>query len=101
VLADLSQQYRQLNDAYLQARYIDIDDLLHRTLRHLQGRSEAPLAVHEPTIIIADDLFPSTVLQLDPRLVKGICLREGARHPTARSSPVRPGSSACVSRERP
>ena len=78
VLADLSQQYRQLNDAYLQARYIDIDDLLHRTLRHLQGRSEAPLAVHEPTIIIADDLFPSTVLQLDPRLVKGICLREGS-----------------------
>jgi hypothetical protein len=57
VLADLSQQYRQLDDAYLQARYIDIDDMLHRTLRHLQGRSEVPLAVHEPTIIIADDLF--------------------------------------------
>jgi PTS hybrid protein len=78
VLADLSQQYRQLDDAYLQARYIDVDDLLHRTLRHLQGGSEEPLAVHEPTIIIADDLFPSSVLQLDPRLVKGICLRAGS-----------------------
>jgi PTS hybrid protein len=101
VLADLSQQYRQLDDAYLQARYIDVDDLLHRTLRHLQGGSEEPLAVHEPTIIIADDLFPSSVLQLDPRLVKGSVCGQEAKHLTARSSPVRPGSSACASREMP
>jgi hypothetical protein len=40
-------------------------------------------------------------LQLDPRLVKGFVCGKAARHPTARSSPVRPGSSACVSRERP
>ncbi|MFK3707269.1 dihydroxyacetone kinase phosphoryl donor subunit DhaM [Klebsiella sp. NPDC088457] len=78
VLADLSQQYRHLSDTYLQARYIDIEDLLHRTRCHLQGRSEAPLAVSEPTIIIADDIFPSTVLQLERRMVKGICLQEGS-----------------------
>ncbi|WP_434638627.1 dihydroxyacetone kinase phosphoryl donor subunit DhaM [Klebsiella sp. I138] len=78
VLTDLSQQYRQLNDPYLQARSIDIDDLLHRTLRHLQGNSEESRALHEPTIIIAEDIFPSTVLQLDTRWVKGICLREGS-----------------------
>nr|VUD34597.1 phosphoenolpyruvate-dihydroxyacetone phosphotransferase [Raoultella sp. NCTC 9187] len=52
--------------------------LLHRTLRHLQGRSEVPLAVNEPVIVIADDIFPSTVVQLDPRQVKGICLQEGS-----------------------
>lgn len=78
VLVDLSQQYRQLSDTYLQARYIDIEDLLHRTLRHLQGRSEVLLAVNEPVIVIADDIFPSTVVQLDPRQVKGICLQEGS-----------------------
>lgn len=31
VLKELSQQYQQLDDEYLQARYIDVDDLLHRT----------------------------------------------------------------------
>ena len=30
VLKELSQQYQQLDDEYLQARYIDVDDLLHR-----------------------------------------------------------------------
>ncbi|WP_275896635.1 phosphoenolpyruvate-utilizing N-terminal domain-containing protein, partial [Serratia marcescens] len=33
VLMELSQQYRQLDDPYLQARYIDIEDILQRTLR--------------------------------------------------------------------
>ncbi|GJL45160.1 TPA: dihydroxyacetone kinase subunit DhaM [Citrobacter farmeri] len=78
VLSGLSLQYRQLDDAYLQARYIDIDDLLHRTLRHLL---QSPLVLPEfvaPAILVADDLFPSTVLELDPNVVKGICLREGS-----------------------
>lgn len=35
VLKELSQQYQQLDDEYLQARYIDVDDLLHRTTVHL------------------------------------------------------------------
>lgn len=78
VLVDLSQQYRDLDDAYLQARYIDIDDLLQRTLRHLAGHNEEPLRLQGPTILIADDIFPSTVVQLDPRQVKGICLQEGS-----------------------
>lgn len=78
VLSSLSLQYRQLDDAYLQARYIDIDDLLHRTLRHLL---QSPLVLPEfvaPAILVADDLFPSTVPELDPNVVKGICLREGS-----------------------
>ncbi|ENG2549730.1 TPA: dihydroxyacetone kinase subunit DhaM [Citrobacter farmeri] len=78
VLSGLSLQYRQLDDAYLQARYIDIDDLMHRTLRHLL---QSPLVLPEfvaPAILVADDLFPSTVPELDPNVVKGICLREGS-----------------------
>ncbi|MFQ9949096.1 MAG: dihydroxyacetone kinase phosphoryl donor subunit DhaM [Escherichia coli] len=40
VLKELSQQYQQLDDEYLQARYIDVDDLLHRTLVHLTQTKE-------------------------------------------------------------
>lgn len=78
VLSDLSQQYRHLDDAYLQARYIDIEDILQRTLRHLEGASESLPRFNAPTILVAEDIFPSTVLQLDPQQVKGICLQEGS-----------------------
>lgn len=78
VLMELSQQYRQLDDPYLQARYIDIEDILQRTLRHLQGVQERVPTPGEPTIIIADNIYPSTVLQLDASLIKGLCLRDGS-----------------------
>ncbi|QGN39822.1 dihydroxyacetone kinase phosphoryl donor subunit DhaM [Klebsiella oxytoca] len=78
VLTDLSQQYRHLDDAYLQARYIDIDDILHRTLRHLNGSNEVLPQFDGPSILVADDIFPSTVLQLDAGQVKGICLQDGS-----------------------
>ncbi|MDR8377798.1 dihydroxyacetone kinase subunit DhaM, partial [Acinetobacter baumannii] len=61
VLMELSQQYRQLDDPYLQARYIDIEDILQRTLRHLQDVQETLPTPGEPTIIIADNMFPSAV----------------------------------------
>lgn len=78
VLMELSQQYRQLDDPYLQARYIDIEDILQRTLRHLQDVQETLPTPGEPTIIIADNMFPSAVLQLDASRVKGLCLRDGS-----------------------
>lgn len=78
VLSELSEQYRQSDDDYLQARYIDIDDLSERTLRHLL---QTPLALPDltaPTILLAENLYPSTVPELDPSLVKGIALRAGS-----------------------
>ncbi|AUS65283.1 dihydroxyacetone kinase subunit DhaM [Escherichia albertii] len=89
VLKELSQQYQQIDDDYLQARYIDIDDLLHRTLLHLtQTREEFPQFT-SPTILLAENIYPSTVLQLDPTIIKGICLSAG--------SPV--SHSALIARE--
>lgn len=78
VMSELSQQYRQLDDRYLQARYIDIEDILHQTLRHLQNSNAALPVFNAPAIILAGDIFPSTVLQLDAQQVKGICLRGGS-----------------------
>jgi PTS hybrid protein len=78
VMADLSAQYRQLDDAYLQARYIDVDDILQRVLGHLTQTTERHPQHQRPTIIIADDIYPSVVLQLDTRKVAGISLKEGS-----------------------
>jgi PTS hybrid protein len=77
VLMELSQQYRQLDDPYLQARYIDIEDILQRTLRHLQGVQETLPTPGEPTIIIADNIFPRPSCSWMP-VVKGLCLRDGS-----------------------
>ncbi|MDA8479702.1 dihydroxyacetone kinase phosphoryl donor subunit DhaM [Citrobacter sp. Awk 4] len=78
VMSDLREQYHHLDDAYLQARYIDIDDLLHRTLRHLSGiKVQMPLFTR-PTVVLTGNIFPSTVLQLNPQFVKGIGLSAGS-----------------------
>ncbi|WP_204578160.1 dihydroxyacetone kinase phosphoryl donor subunit DhaM [Citrobacter cronae] len=83
VLSELSQQYLQLDDPYLQARYIDIEDLLSRSLQHLTGATAQIPTFSRPTILVADVIYPSTVLQLDPLTIKGIGLRAGseASHP--------------------
>lgn len=78
ILRDLSQQYRQLDDAWLQARYIDVDDLQFRTLRHLRQEKEETLQFNAPVILLAENIFPSVVIELDPETVKGICLSAGS-----------------------
>lgn len=79
-LTDLSRQYQQLDDPYLQARYIDIEDLRHRTLMHLANNVESLPALLRPTIIIAGDIFPSVMLQLDKARVAAVCLMQGSPH---------------------
>jgi hypothetical protein len=99
VLSDFSQQYRHLDDAYLQARYIDIEDILHRTLRHLNERDEALPQFSEPTIIIADDIFlPPSCSWMQSRSRGCACGRQrGSRRD------YRPpgGIACCASRARP
>ncbi|MBJ3814978.1 dihydroxyacetone kinase subunit DhaM [Shimwellia pseudoproteus] len=79
VMMGLSQQYRALDDAYLQARYIDVEDLLHRTLGHLADAADgAPALLHPQTIIVTDDIYPSVVLQLETKNLAAICLQGGS-----------------------
>ena len=66
-----------------------MDDLLHRTLLHLTQTKEELPQFSAPTILLAENIYPSTVLQLDPTVVKGICLSAG--------SPV--SHSALIARE--
>ncbi|STP77483.1 dihydroxyacetone kinase subunit M [Escherichia coli] len=59
-LKNLASQYQQLDDEYLQARYIDVDDLLHRTLVHLTQTKEELPQFNSPTILLAENIYPST-----------------------------------------
>lgn len=77
-MSALSQQYQGLDDAYLQARYIDIEDILHRTLGHLADSPDSAPGLQHRTVIIADNIYPSVVLQLDATKTAAICLRDGS-----------------------
>ncbi|VDZ83890.1 PTS-dependent dihydroxyacetone kinase, phosphotransferase subunit dhaM [Kluyvera intermedia] len=58
VMSELSQQYQALDDDYLQARYIDIEDILHRTLGQLADAPDSAPCLQHRTILIADNIYP-------------------------------------------
>ncbi|CNH32314.1 dihydroxyacetone kinase phosphoryl donor subunit DhaM [Yersinia pekkanenii] len=65
------------DDDYLRLRELDIRDILNRTLGHLTGLPPLPLSVTEEVILLAEELFPSQMIGLDNRQIKGICLSKG------------------------
>lgn len=73
----LADSYRHLEDAYMQARAVDVLDAGQRTLRQLMGLKMMPLALPQPAVLVARDLTPSDTAQLDPRQVLGICTELG------------------------
>lgn len=81
-LAEVFDRYSGLlqaaDDELFKARANDILDLKRRLLRLLMGNVEQRLVLPvEPCIVLADDLLPSEVVQLDRSRVLGICLSEG------------------------
>lgn len=78
VLDEMRNQYLQLEDPYLQARALDIDDLRHRILHNLLGISVSVPEVAEDRILVADELYPSTLVSLLANPPQGICLQQGS-----------------------
>ncbi|MEL6271023.1 MAG: phosphoenolpyruvate--protein phosphotransferase, partial [Chloroflexota bacterium] len=73
----MAARYRNINDAYMQARADDVLDVGRRVLRHLAPEQVASLSFDEPCILLAKDLSPSDTAQLDPENVLGIVTAEG------------------------
>ncbi|PWH14627.1 MAG: phosphoenolpyruvate--protein phosphotransferase [Anaerolineae bacterium] len=80
-----AQEYRNLPDAYLQARATDVEDVGRQVLLDLIDQpAQAPLAFNEPVILYATDLTPTETSQLDMRQVLGIITAGGG--PTSHSA---------------
>ncbi|MBW4492891.1 MAG: phosphoenolpyruvate--protein phosphotransferase [Oscillatoria princeps RMCB-10] len=98
VVSEMVAVYRALDDPYLQERSADVLDVGQRVLRLLIGEMPAaPPAIASETdvlllsqvgylshkgetgaILVAADLTPSEVAQLDPTKVSGICTSTGS-----------------------
>jgi phosphotransferase system enzyme I (PtsI) len=70
--------YRQVNDTYLRERTSDLEDIATRLLTILSGRDKFDFtALPEDVVIVAKDIWPSTVAELDFRRVLGFATNSG------------------------
>src|SRR6185436_15226950 len=72
----VAETYRGLDDAYLQERAVDVEDVGGRVLRHLTGEP-ALQGIAEEGVLVARDLTPGDTAGLDRELVKGLAIARG------------------------
>ncbi|MEJ2731239.1 MAG: phosphoenolpyruvate--protein phosphotransferase [Deltaproteobacteria bacterium] len=77
VMQTTMDAYRSLNNAYMQARAADVIDAGNRVFSELTGQSTKKLLLEAPAVIVAYELFPSQVAQLDPKKVLGLVTAMG------------------------
>lgn len=79
VFAAYRSLFEQLDDDdYNKARLADIEDVGMRIMRQLVGVTETSLAdLNAGSIIIADDLYPSDTMLMDPAAVAGMVTERG------------------------
>jgi phosphotransferase system enzyme I (PtsI) len=69
--------YTQINDDYLRERGSDIEDVIQRLLANLTGEGRKYPSLSEDAVIVAQDLLPSTVAELDLSHVRAIATDTG------------------------
>jgi phosphotransferase system enzyme I (PtsI) len=98
--------YKQVNDPYLRERTSDLEDVATRLLTILSGHDKFDLSkLDEDVIIVAKNIWPSTVAELDFKHVLGFATNTGgltshsaiiARLAKTGSTIVIDGSEGCV-----
>ena len=72
--------YRHVKDPYLRERASDIEDVAARLLTILSGRTNFTLSeLDTDVIIVAEDIWPSTVAELDFNRVLGFATNAGGK----------------------
>ena len=70
-------QLRGLGDARMMERAADLADLERQVLLRLSGEATTPVPLPHNAIVIADDLLPSQLMDLDGARVAGLALSRG------------------------
>jgi phosphotransferase system enzyme I (PtsI) len=69
--------YMQINDEYLRERGSDLEDVIQRLLANLTGEARSQPKLTEDAVIVAQDLLPSTIAELDLNCVRAIATDAG------------------------
>lgn len=70
--------FSEMDDAYMQARAADVQDISERLIRILQGCGSNCNDSTEPSILAAEDLVPSETVQLDKSTVLAFITAKGS-----------------------
>ena len=69
--------YAEMQDDYLRERSADVEDVMQRLLNILSGERPAARNLQEPAIIVAEDLLPSALAELDLTRTHALVLDAG------------------------
>jgi phosphotransferase system enzyme I (PtsI) len=77
---DISQVFDQIDDDYIKSRINDVENVTERVLRNLSGKAQESLAgVSERVIIVAHDLSPADMTELNIDKVMGFITNVGGK----------------------
>jgi phosphoenolpyruvate-protein phosphotransferase/dihydroxyacetone kinase phosphotransfer subunit len=75
-----ARRFHSLESPLLAARASDVQDVARRVLLALSGRTLGSPPLREPAVLIAPEILPSDVAQLDPAAALGLATAYGAPH---------------------
>ncbi|RMF83379.1 MAG: phosphoenolpyruvate--protein phosphotransferase [Planctomycetota bacterium] len=72
------RMFNELNEPYLKERVRDLYDIEKRVLRHILGREREDITrLTEPVVIVAHDITPSKIIELDRSKILGFAIDVG------------------------
>lgn len=72
--------FETMDSAYMQARAADVRDISNRMIRALTGQCLADSLGPNPSILVAQEFFPSQIMTLDRSRLLGVVSRCGSVH---------------------
>lgn len=74
----IAASFEAMDDEYMRERAADVKDVAHRLMAALKGIELSDFSgISEPVILVARELYPSDLANLDLDYVKGIIIQEG------------------------
>lgn len=71
------QAFSAMEDLYLRERSADMEDIGRRIIDAIEGNDSNEVILKEKRVLIAEEIFPSTLAMLDPNKILGIVTEKG------------------------
>ncbi len=71
------QAFSAMEDPYLRERSADMEDIGRRIIDAIEGNDSSEVLLKEKRVLVADEIFPSTLAMLDPGKILGIVTEKG------------------------
>ena len=72
------ERLKEIGDDYFATRTSDIRDVLSRVIDILDGKSSRGLKLTEPSIVVADEILPSDLAEIDRKFAMGFITAAGS-----------------------